>query len=113
VKEEKDLGVTIDDKLKFDQHIAVKVNKANSVMGIIRRSFRHLDESTFSKLFKAMVRPHLEYAQAVWHPNLKKDITLIENVQRRATKQVTGLKDISYEDRLKRLKLPTLLYRRL
>ena len=61
----------------------------------------------------ALVRPHLEYANAVWNPYKKKDITTLENVQRRATKMVPGLGDKSYEDRLRELKLPTLTYRRI
>jgi hypothetical protein len=64
-------------------------------------------------LFQAVVRPILEYAAAVWSPYTKKDIELIENVQRRATKQVPSLKQLSYTDRLKKLKMPTLKYRRL
>ena len=59
-----------------------------------------------------MVRPHLEYANQVWAPILKKHETTIENVQRRATKQIPGLGDMSYEQRLRELNLPTLKYRR-
>ena len=55
----------------------------------------------------------MEYAAAVWSPYTKKDIELIENVQRRATKQVPSLKQLSYTDRLKKLKMPTRKYRRL
>ena len=112
-EEEKDLGVTIDNKLKFETHIANKVNTANKVMGIIRRSFTHLDKTTFIRLFKALVRPHLEYANPVWHPNLKKSKTLIENVQRRATKQLQCCKNMDYEQRLRYLDLPCAAYRKL
>ena len=96
-----------------DQHIQAKVNKANQIVGLIRRSFRYLDFKTFCLLFKALVRPHLEYAECTWNPFLKKDIESIENVQRRATKMLPNLKDLTYEERLKRLKLPTLRFRRL
>ena len=113
VDQEKDLGVVTDSKLKFSSHINEKVNKANKIMGVIRRSFKSLDLSTFAKLFKGLVRPHLEYAAPVWNPHLKKDITTLENVQRRATKQVPELKNLSYEDRLRQLRLPSLAYRRL
>lgn len=113
VDQEKDIGVTIDSKLKFDKHIQLQVNKANQTVGIIRRTFKHLDYKSFSLLFKALVRPHLEYASSVWSPYKKKDIEAIENVQRRATKMLPKLKDIPYEDRLKHLKLPTLRFRRL
>ena len=57
-------------------------------------------------------RPHLEYGATVWNPHFKKQITLIENVQRRATKQIPGLAHLSYLERLQLLKLPTLQYRR-
>ena len=83
------------------------------MIGIIRRSFLHLDEEMFLQLYKALVRPHLEYANQVWAPRHAKDIEQIENVQRRATKLVPGLADLEYEQRLRRLNLPTLAYRRL
>ena len=51
-----------------------KVKKANNIMGLIRRTFVHLDEGTFSKLFKALVRPHLEYANTAWYPTKMKNI---------------------------------------
>ena len=109
---EKDIGVTVDDKLNFRQHIQNQVQKANSIMGLIRRSYTYLDEESFCLLFKALVRPHLEYAGAVWSPHCIKDIEDIENVQRRATRQIPTLRDLSYPDRLRQLKLPTLKYRR-
>ncbi len=56
---------------------------------------------------------HLEFSNAVWHPNKVKHIEQIEAVQRRATKQLPGMKDLSYPERLKKLNLPTLSYRRL
>jgi hypothetical protein len=112
VFEEKDLGVHIDSELKFDEHISNKVNKANAMVGLIRRSFSYLDGDLFKKLFTSFVRPHLEYAQAVWHPHSLKQKRIIENVQIRATKLVDGLKDLSYEERLRKLNLPTLEFRR-
>lgn len=113
VNSEKDLGVVIDNGLSFDEHLAEKVNKANKIVGIIRRTFLTLDESMFKALYTAMVRPHLEYANQVWCPFKKKDIEIIENVQRRATKQIPTLKNMSYEQRLSKLELPTLAYRRI
>ena len=63
-----------------------KINKTNSLMGIIRRTFDHMDEQCFSAIFKSLIRPHIEYANQMWSPHLKKHITSLENVQHRATK---------------------------
>ena len=113
VFEEKDLGVIVDADLSFEDHITAKVKKANQIMGLIRRSFAYLDEKSFVKLYTALVRPHLEYAQSVWSPHLKRFTDLIENVQIRATKLVDHLGNLEYSERLKRLNLPTLAFRRL
>ena len=99
--EETELGVTIDHELKFEEHISKKVNKANSIVGLIRRSFTHLDGRLFKQLYTTFVRPHLEYAQAVWSPFSRKLIDMLENVQKRATKLVDGFGALEYEERLK------------
>lgn len=112
VFQEKDLGVIVDTDMRFEQHINAKIAKANSIAGLIRRSFSFLDGQLFKQLFTSMVRPHLEYCQSVWAPHLKKHTKLIESVQRRATKLVDNLKDFTYEERLRILDLPTLAFRR-
>ena len=113
VTEVKDLGITVDQHLRFREHMYTKVNKANSIMGTIRRTFKYLNYYTFKVIYCAQVRTQVEYGSPVWSPYLKKDITLVENVQRRATKYLYGMKGLTYEERLKKLKLPTLSYRRL
>jgi len=95
--EEKDLGVWIDDKLKFTSHIGHAVTKSNQILGLIKRSFVYRDTEIIKRLFTAPVRPHLEYANSVWHPRFKKDVEQLEKVQRRATKLVTSLRDMSYQ----------------
>jgi len=107
-----DLGITFNHHLTFEQHINNKVNKANSLAGMIRRSFVHLDKEMFRTLFKSIVRPHLEYGATVWNPLQGNLITVIENVQRRASKRLPGMVHLSYKERLKLLDLPTLEYRR-
>ena len=113
VFEEKDLGIVIDSELTFEEHIAKQVKKANSILGVINRSFEHLSPTIFKILYTTFVRPHLEYAQSVWSPNLRKNINLIEGVQRRATKLVSVCRNMPYEERLCMLELPTLEFRRL
>ena len=81
-------------------------------MGLIRRSYQHLDGPSFKKLFTALVRPHLEYCNVAWAPRLKKDKVLIESVLRRGTKQIPGFKNMEYEDRLSELDIPSMSYRR-
>lgn len=112
VDEEKDLGVTFQSDLKFDKHIVQCVNKANKMIGIIKRTFTSIDKDMFLTLYKSLIRPYMEYATSVWSPHLKKDIFILENTQRRATKLVKEIKDLSYETRLRSLGLPTLIYRR-
>ena len=111
--EERDLGIWMDSGLKFDSHVSRAVSKANAVLGMIKRSFVYMDIPMFRQLYTALVRPHLEYGSMVWHPRFKKDTDMLENVQHRATRLVPALRNLSYEERLKILDLPSLVYRRL
>ena len=113
VDEVKDLGVLVDRKLKFEKHTSVKVNKANQMWGVVKRAFKHMNQDIFKKLFCSHVRPHVEYAVQFWSPYLRKHINQVEQVQRRATKSIPGFRNLSYKERLIKLDLPTLSYRRL
>ena len=84
---EKDLGVNVDDELNFEEHVQIQTTKAT----MIRRSFSYIDEVSLPLLYKAIVRPHLEYCNTVWHPRWKKDMEALEAIQHRATKLVPGL----------------------
>ena len=99
----KDIRVTFDSSLNFEAHMSEEINKANSLMGIFSRNFNHNDEQCFSTIFKSHIRPHIEYANQIWSPHLKKHITSLENVPRRATKLIPGFKDIEYKERLRKL----------
>lgn len=109
---EKDLGVIVDKKLNFREHISSKIAKANRNLGMVFRTFTYIDRDMFSNLYKSLIRPHLEYASPVWSPMYKKDMIALENVQRRATRLVKTLSNLSYPERLKSLGIPTLEYRR-
>ena len=69
------------------------VNKANQMIGIIKRTFTFLDKDILLKLYKAIVRPHLEYGNTVWFPRLKRQSIVIEKVQRRATKPIYEIRN--------------------
>ena len=111
-KAEKDLGVVVDSQLNFKDHVSQATTKANRILGVIRRSFDHLTDHTFVQLYKALVRPILDYGHSVWQPVLETLQQDIEDVQRRATKLIGHLKDKPYPERLSILKLPSLEHRR-
>jgi len=110
---ERDLGVIVDEDLSFEDQINDVVKRANRISGLLIRTITYKDKSIMVPLFKALVRPILEYGNAVWCPKLKKHIIEIENVQRRFSKCIIGHKNLTYEDRLKFFGLPSLEYRRL
>ena len=79
---------------------------------MIRRSFEFIDAGMFISLYKSIVRPILEYGNCIWNPIYKGQSVKIENVQRRATKLIPDLINLSYQERLKYLNIPSLKYRR-
>ena len=94
---EKDLGVCVDDRLKFKEHVSHAVNKGSRLLGMIRATFSCLDEDTMPRLYKALVRPHVDYGNIIWHPCYRVDKLEVEKVQRHATKLVMHTKDDPYE----------------
>ena len=72
------------------------------MFALLRRVFQHLDENSFTPLYKTLVRTHLDYASSVWFPYKSKHIEMIEGVQRRATKEIPGLSNLTYKQRLRK-----------
>jgi len=109
---ERDLGIMVAHNLKSEHQVMNAVAKASMALSLLRKTFKNWTPSIFKSLYTAFNRPHLEYAAPAWSPYLKKDIQALESVQRRATKRVKQLKNISYEERLEKLNFPTLEERR-
>ena len=113
VSDERDLGVHLSNDLKVDKQCLKAAKKGNQILGMIRRTFTCKDKAIILKLYKSLVRPHLDYCVQAWRPHYQKDINTLEAVQKRATRMVTGLQETCYETRLKELGLTTLETRRL
>ena len=110
--QEKDIGVIFDNNLQFNSHITTTVNKCQQILSIIKRSFDFIDENIMTLLYSTLVRPIIEYSNVIWAPHLRKHINMMEAVQRRATRMVPNLKNLNYHERLKKLNLYSLAYRR-
>ena len=71
---EKYLGVTMNANMKVSEQLRIAASKGNQVLGMIRINITYKEKSLTSPLYKAIVRPHLEYCIQVWSPYLRKDI---------------------------------------
>lgn len=103
VEEEKDLGVCISNNFKVNKQCIQARNKANKMLGIINRNVSYKSREVVTKLYNSYVRPHLEYCVQAWKPYQVQDISMLEAVQRRATKMVNDLSHLNYSERLERL----------
>ena len=110
--EEKDLGVTFDERLEFNKHITGIVNKANNMVGMIKISFTYLDKEIFKLVYPVLVRSLLNYCVQIWAPYKEKYINQIESLQKRAVRLVPGMKNKTYEQRLDELNMTKLVERR-
>ena len=82
------------------------------MIAVIKKSFTKFTKQVFLNIYKCLIRPHLELAKLIWHRRLIKHQKILENVQRRATRLVNGMKYLSHYERLKELNLSSLEYKR-
>ena len=99
--------------MKVSEQCGIAPVKGNQILGLIRQNIVYKENELIIPLYKTIVRPHLEYCIHAWRPYRKKDIDILERVQRRATKIIQKVRNISYEMCLKECGLTTLETRRL
>ena len=112
-QEQADLGITITRDLKWQKQTEKSCKTVNRLLGFIAQNFNYKSTKLKLPLYKSLVRSHLEYAVQFWSPHLRRDIDKMERVQRRATNMIPEIRNHSYQQRLKDLKLIGLVQRRL
>ena len=110
---QRDLGVLVHQSMKVSMQVQQAVKKANGMLAFITRGIEYRSKEVLLQLYRALVRPHLEYCVQFWSPNLRKDILAIEGVQRRFTRLIPGMAGLSYAERMEQLGLYTLEFRRM
>ena len=88
---QKHLGLHLDEKLNFSQHINIKISKANKGIGIIKRLSHILPRKSLLTIYKSFIRPHLDYCDVIYdQPNNESFSTKIERTQHNASLAITG-----------------------
>ena len=108
----KDLGVWFSSDLKVSNQCGKAYSKANRLLGVLKRTIENKNTDVMLRLYKTLVRPHVEYCTSARSPYYPKDKEQIEKIQHGFTKMLPAVKCLSYTDRLHRLGLWSLEERR-
>ena len=109
----RDLGIHMSSSLDFSAHCGIIAGKAASRVGLVLRAFRSRDKKFMLSLYTTHIRPILEYNTEVWSPLFKKDIDLIESIQKKFLKRIRGFSGLSYLERMHQCNLESLELRRI
>ena len=93
----------MDGKLDTSKKCAPSAQKVNHTLGCNKRSVASRVREVILSISSALVRPHLEYCIQIWSPQYRRDMDLLERIQRKATKMTHGMEHLSYEDKLREL----------
>ena len=107
------LGVNIDDKLSFTEHISDICKKVSKKIGVLARLRNLISSKTKLQLYLSAILPHLTYCQTVWHFCKQSERRKLERLQERTLRVIYNCRTDTYEDLLRRAKLPSLYNRRL
>ena len=108
----KDLGVTIDESLRWSSHITEVTKQASQTSAWVLRTFSTRESLPLMTLYKSLVRSKMDYCCPVWFPTTKEEISALEGIQRSFTSRIQSLKGFSYWERLRKLKLMSVQRRR-
>ena len=109
----RDLGLTVSSPLSFNAHVDSVVAKAYRRLGLISKVFRIKSPTTTLKLYKAFVRPILDFSSVIWNPHTNRNIAKIERVQRRMCRCLPHIRSASYRSQLSIIGTHSLEARRL
>ena len=108
----KDLGVTLDVNMNYNQHIQNQINKVKSISSWIFRTFKTRDTDVMLTLWKSLAIPHLDYCSQLWCPSKRYLIQQLEQLQKSFLNGIPSLKHLNYWEKLNQLKIYSLERRR-